>query len=68
MSKLLDKAALLALTTLSWSTIQRLEREGRFPRRIVLANRILRWPEEEVEAWIRQQIEGRNGGKSGPTL
>jgi len=44
-----------ALTTLSRSTILRLEQAGTFPRRRYLTARTIRWVEEEGTAWMTQQ-------------
>lgn len=40
-------------TQLSRSTINRLEAEGKFPRRIMLGDgRAVGWFEEEIDAWL----------------
>jgi prophage regulatory protein len=46
-----DKAELRQITNLSDSTIARLEREGRFPRRRKLSTRRVGWRRQEVAAW-----------------
>ena len=39
--------------------IWRLEKGGKFPRRIQLGPNRIGWVEEEVEAWLRERIEDR---------
>ncbi|CAE6695541.1 hypothetical protein R75465_00218 [Paraburkholderia aspalathi] len=58
--KLIDKKALLAMIPLAERAIDRLEKEGRFPRRMALTNYKVAWDLAEVEAWI----ESRRGGKA----
>lgn len=47
------------LVGLSRSSIWRLEIEGKFPKRVVLSNRCVRWSTQEVEQWVDARIEGR---------
>ena len=47
----LTKAEVLEITTLSESTIRRLEIDGRFPRRFKISNGTNRWWESEVMEW-----------------
>jgi prophage regulatory protein len=48
-----------SLTGLSKTTIWRLERTGRFPRRRKLAARAAGWVASEVESWLQQRaLEG----------
>lgn len=46
-----DLAQLLVLLPLSESTLQQLQREGRFPRPRVLSDRRVAWLVTEVEEW-----------------
>jgi len=39
---------------LSRTTIDRLERSGRFPRRRRVSTRAVRWLATEVDAWVRR--------------
>ena len=39
--------------------IWRLEKAGTFPRRIQLGPNRVGWVEEEVEAWLRNRMDGR---------
>ena len=43
---------------LSRTTVWRLEREGRFPKRRVITSKIVVWDEAEIDAWAQAQ----NGG------
>lgn len=56
---LIDCKAVTNLTSLSRSTIWRLEKAGKFPQRITLSNRCVRWPMLEVNDWITTKVEGR---------
>jgi prophage regulatory protein len=47
-------------TSLSRSTIGRLERAGRFPKRCKLSANAVGWLEDEVEAWLRERAESRS--------
>ena len=49
------------LTGLSRSTIYRQISEGNFPRCIPLGGRAVGWIEEEVNGWIKKQIERARG-------
>ena len=47
---------------LDYSSIWRLERDGDFPKRVLLnQNGAVGWVESEVEAWIRSRVRG--GGR-----
>lgn len=48
----LGKKELLAVVPLSWSTIDRLEQEGKFPKRWYITDKRCAWTQEEVEQWL----------------
>lgn len=48
----LGKKELLAVVPLSWSTIDRLEEEGEFPKRFYITDRRCAWNQDEVEQWL----------------
>lgn len=48
----LGKKELLAVVPLSWSTIDRLEAAGEFPKRWYITDRRCVWTQEEVEQWL----------------
>lgn len=47
-------------TTLSRTTVFRLERLGQFPKRITLSSSRIAYRREEIEAWIRSRRETAN--------
>jgi len=51
----LTKAQVKALTTLSYAQIDRLEAEGKFPKRIRLTEGRVVWIEEQIREWMRQR-------------
>lgn len=51
----LDKKKLLEVVPLSWSTIDRYEREGKFPQRFWITDRRCAWNKEEVETWLDER-------------
>ena len=53
MDRILDKQKTEAVTGLSRSTIWRLERSLRFPRRRLLSDGRVGWFSSEVEAWLQ---------------
>lgn len=56
MSKILiNKKQLLAKVPLSDRHILDLEKQGKFPKRIVLSARSVAWVENEVDEWIEQR-------------
>ncbi|EPO5275748.1 helix-turn-helix transcriptional regulator [Citrobacter braakii] len=48
----LSKKKLLEVVPLSWSTIDRLERDGAFPKRWYITDGKVAWTQEEVEKWL----------------
>lgn len=50
--KLIRKSRLLQYVPLSYSQINRLEKDGKFPRRRLIGARAVAWNEEEVKDWI----------------
>lgn len=57
--ELIDSTTVEEITTLSRRHIDRLEKAGRFPKRIRLGYRIVRWVRHEVEEWRQQQMDAR---------
>ncbi|EEU9257618.1 AlpA family phage regulatory protein [Escherichia coli] len=65
----LGKKELLAVVPLSWSTIDRLERDGEFPKRWYITDKRCAWTQEEVEAWLdkrKAESPAEYGGKKPP--
>jgi prophage regulatory protein len=46
----------------SGSTIDRLEKAGRFPKRVRLGHGMVAWVEGELDDWARRRIAERDGG------
>ena len=59
--KLLSTKKVQELTSLSRTTLWRLESRALFPSRVQVSPRRVAWPEEEVCAWIeaRQRVNGK---------
>jgi prophage regulatory protein len=56
----LTRKQLIVITGLSRDTIDRLERRGEFPKRIVLSGRKVCWDLQEVQAWHRTRKAERD--------
>ena len=61
---LLTKRETMALTALSYTTIWRLSKAGKFPQALKLPTGGLRWRKNEIESWI----ENLSAGQAGWTL
>ena len=46
--------------TYSRSQLLRLEKAGRFPRRVPVSEQRVAWVESEIDAWMKKRIEARN--------
>ncbi|MFC1572831.1 helix-turn-helix transcriptional regulator [Candidatus Eisenbacteria bacterium] len=55
MSRILRRAQVCDITGLSYSSIYRLERSGRFPQRVKLTDRLVGWHEEEILQWKHER-------------
>lgn len=53
-NRFLRKAEVLSLVGLSLSSVNRLEKQGLFPKRRVISQRAVAWLEAEVLAWISE--------------
>ena len=60
-TRLLRISEVEARTGLSRSTIYEWSADGRFPPPVRLSDRVVRWVEAEVEAWIRERLETSPG-------
>lgn len=59
--KLINKRQLRDKTSLSIQHITRLEKEGKFPRRVKLTDGIrVAWLEDEVDDWIASRLQLRD--------
>ncbi|HHS9689869.1 TPA: helix-turn-helix transcriptional regulator [Klebsiella michiganensis] len=52
----LGKKELLAVVPLSMSTIDRLEKNGQFPKRWYITDKRCAWTKEEVEKWLDERM------------
>ncbi|MQK22370.1 AlpA family phage regulatory protein [Escherichia coli] len=60
------KKELLSVVPLSMSTIDRLEKNGQFPKRWYITDKRCAWTQEEVEKWLDERMAaspGEFGGK-----
>lgn len=62
--RVIRKEELMSRIGLSDSTIWRLEKAGRFPRRIQLGGNSVGWLESEVCRWLQRKSEER-GSRTG---
>ena len=62
--RMLSKKDLRALVLYSPAHIDRLEKAGRFPKRVQLGPGRVGWVESEVFAWLTERIEKRNSNTS----
>lgn len=51
--KLIRISELMEMTGLSMSTLMRMERTGRLPRRRKISTQAMGWLSEEIEAWMK---------------
>ena len=58
--KLLDlKGVIERGVPYTYMHLQRLEKDGKFPKRVKIGHRIA-WVETEIDAWIKTKIEARD--------
>jgi len=58
--KLLTKKQVREMVSYSFAHIDRLEKDGKFPRRVRLGQMRVVWVESEIEEWIKAQIAKRD--------
>jgi prophage regulatory protein len=58
--RLVRKHELKEICGYSWQHLSRLERQGRFPRRVVLGPCGVAWVYSEVLDWVRDRIRERD--------
>lgn len=58
-SRIIRKKELLTVIGLSDATVYRLEKAGRFPKRLQLGGNSVGWLAEEVNDWIMAKAEAR---------
>ena len=57
--RILRKPEVLAKVALSDASVWRLEKQGRFPRRVKLGPQSVGWFESEVDEWMTERAEER---------
>jgi prophage regulatory protein len=57
--RILRRAEVLSMVPLSDASLRRMEKDGRFPKRIRLGSQSYGWAENEVLDWIRSRMEAR---------
>ena len=62
--RILSKKDVRALVLYSPAHIDRLEKAGRFPKRVQLGPCRVGWVESEVLAWLDERIAARGAGQS----
>ncbi len=55
MTRFIRLPEVLARVGVSWLTIYRWERQGRFPARRHLSTKTVAWVEDEIEEWCKQR-------------
>jgi prophage regulatory protein len=57
--RILRKKDVLHRLGLSDATIWRAERDGKFPRRVLIGGRSVGWFSDEIDAWLEKKSEDR---------
>jgi len=63
--RILRRKALRPIDGLSDSQRDRMEAEGRYPRRRQITQRIVGWDSTEVQAWVNARLEGESETEAG---
>ena len=58
MRKIIGSAETTKITNLSRSTLWRMEKKGKFPKRINISSNRVGWYEDEVSSWIESRPRG----------
>lgn len=58
-TRILRKPELLAMVGLSDPTIWRMEKDGKFPKRIRLGGNSCGWISDEVDSWLEERMAER---------
>lgn len=60
---IIRKADLKREVGLSPTTVWRLERAGKFPRRIKISEHVVGWLRRDIEAWLEERAAESGAGK-----
>lgn len=63
-NQILRKKEVLALLKISDPTIWRMERDGKFPKRIRLGGAACGWLAAEIDAWLEKKKAARNEARA----
>ena len=63
-SRVIRKPELLNMLGLSDPTVYRMEKAGRFPKRLQLGGNSVGWLASEVEGWFTEKAAARTEGKA----
>lgn len=66
MRNIISKKQLIKICSLSYTTIWREERAGRFPARVQLSERRVGWYEDEIETWLETRSPVVKSSGDGP--
>lgn len=53
--RMLKQAEVSAVVGLSESQLRKLEREGKFPKRVAVGGGSVRWPESAIREWLAER-------------
>lgn len=62
--RIIRKAELLSIIPLSHVTIWRMEKAGKFPKRVQIGGNAVGWLASEVNQWIKQKAAERMQGEA----
>lgn len=55
LQRIIRRPEVIKMTGLSGTTLWRLEKEGNFPKKIKLSQKIVGWSETEIQRWIEDR-------------
>lgn len=58
-SRFLRKPEVLARVGVAWITILRWEKQGLFPKRRKIGQRVVAWVESEIDDWCANKVSGK---------
>jgi prophage regulatory protein len=54
-----DKSAIVSMTTLSYTTLWRMIRDGKFPPPVQISKGRVAWPKSSVDAWLTAKADSQ---------
>lgn len=60
MERILRKKQAVAISGLPYSTLNRYEKAGKFPKRVSLGGACVGWVESEIQAWVQEKMAQRD--------